>query len=333
MKRNNKCIIYLLLFSLFTCKSNNEKANYVNKNQTNSKKKIDLVDTLLINKLRKAKYPVMTLIKGGNYSGVLPTLFGSRKNTLHSAQFPDKIFYVSDFEISKTEISVRQFALFVKTTGYVTCSENKKMNAILPFLSVDTENSKMNWRYSSAGEVLKEENYDEPVKWITKYDALKYAEWLSKDSEYNYDLPTFFEYYVALSDLKDSKNYDLHAVFNKTPISSIYSFKNIPNASKVASKLPNHYGLYDLIGNVAEYTKDKNVFSYMDTIKNYSDRFCSQEDENYSAFVTFGLSSFHTNDLVFSGFCQVINFYKEYSSEKRIIAADTGFRVVRRKKK
>lgn len=344
MKKSNHFLIYLFTFYFFACGQQHETSKF-EKRIINSVETKTFVDTLVVNELRRAEFPIMAYIKGGDYSGIVPVR-RTENGEKTTSDFPQIRVHVSDFEMSKTEVTVRQFAYFVKATGYRTCPEKYKMRYIIPFLDVNDQNSKLNWRHSSTGELLHTDNYDEPVRWITKYDAQKYCAWLSQNSIYDYDLPSLFQFYTALLGTNngsiDSANILDYAVLDTCKSFQKLlnnQFKILSNPSKVASKKPNKFGFFDLLGNISEYVKDETRFTYSDSAKVYSDTIalCEQEFKPCD-IMTFGFSFWHpvyvferkSQSLTFS-----IGLYLDEKSpnpETYAIAGFYGFRVVRRSK-
>lgn len=90
-----------------------------------------------------------------------------------------------------------------------------------------------------------------PAVSMTQQAALRYCKWLYEKTGYFYRLPTEAEWEYACkagSDFSPSgKNLDLFAW---------YFDNSDDHYHPVAQKQPNPWGLYDMLGNVAEYTSD-----------------------------------------------------------------------------
>lgn len=99
---------------------------------------------------------------------------------------------------------------------------------------------------------------DLPVGNVTQYAASKFCEWLSAKTGYFYRLPTEAEWEyaakagssTAYSFGDDRDELDAYAWF----------FNNSDNTyHKIGQKKPNTWGLYDMYGNVSEWTLDQYV--------------------------------------------------------------------------
>ena len=101
---------------------------------------------------------------------------------------------------------------------------------------------------------------------MTQYSAMMYAKWLFAKTGHFYRLPTEAEWeYACRSETEtayyfgdDSKELEKFAWFKDN---SGDGYK------KVGTKYPNVYGLYDMHGNVAEWTTDQYIEDYFEKLK------------------------------------------------------------------
>ena len=101
-----------------------------------------------------------------------------------------------------------------------------------------------------------------PAISMTQHAASKYCQWLSVQTGQFYRLPTETEWEyacragtrTAYSFGNDPSDLDAHGVYWKN---SYRSGENTEAYAKVGSKRPNPWGLYDMHGNVAEWTLDE----------------------------------------------------------------------------
>ena len=146
-------------------------------------------------------------------------IMGSRSKPEES---PPHRVYVKPFYMDATEVTFKQFKTFVEKTGYVA-----KGN------------------YKSAYK----RGYDNhPVVNVTYLDALSYAKWSKKR------LPTEAEWEYACGGPRRYV-YDYGNAWNRTKAALWDSRRK--TSVKVASYKPNGYGLYDMTGNVLEWTSSK----------------------------------------------------------------------------
>ena len=213
---------------------------------------------------------------------------------------------VDGFFIDATEVTNKEFAIFVEETGYVTVAERgieweelkkqvpegtpKPHDSILQPGSLTFKKSKSpvanlydfsqwwnwtigaNWRHPNGpkSSIKGQENY--PVVQVAYEDALAYCEWAGRR------LPTEAEWELA------SRAGSYGTIYNWGNDVDILSTKantwegDFPvNNSKadgfelrapVKSYPPNNYGIYDMAGNVWEWTSDWYNGNYYKEIKN-----------------------------------------------------------------
>jgi formylglycine-generating enzyme required for sulfatase activity len=199
---------------------------------------------------------------------------------------PARPVSVDPFLMDPTPVTNRQFAAFVAATGHVTLAEIAPDPALYPGadpallrpgsslftppahpgpiddpLSWWSFSLGTDWRHpwgpgSSIGDLL-----DHPVVHVAYEDALAYAEWVGKS------LPTEAEWEFAARSGLDRKPYAWgDELYPEGRILANVWQGHFPHrntledghlrTSPVASYPPNTYGLYDLIGNVWEWTSD-----------------------------------------------------------------------------
>jgi sulfatase modifying factor 1 len=191
---------------------------------------------------------------------------------------------VDSFWIDATPVTNRQFALFVRETGHVTFAETvpnpsdypgSRSDLIFagslvfnfPKHAVDLSDWSQwwrlrkgaNWRHPYGPERGLKGLDDHPVVHVTFGDALAYAQWAGKS------LPTEAEWeYAARGGLAGCEFAWGDAFFpNDRPMANTWQGE-FPNqrlsrfrrTSPAKSFPPNGYGLYDMIGNVWEWTTD-----------------------------------------------------------------------------
>jgi formylglycine-generating enzyme len=193
---------------------------------------------------------------------------------------------VDDFLIDRTPVTNRQFRDFVRATGHVTFAERRpdpkdypgalahmlyagSLVFAPPDHPVDLRNWSQwwtllkgaDWRhpYGPKSSIHGLDNH--PVVHVTYVDALAYADWAGKD------LPSEAEWEFAARGGLDQAEFAWGAELTPdgrqmaNTWQGAFPFQNLAQdgferTSPVTAFPPNGYGLYDMIGNVWEWTSD-----------------------------------------------------------------------------
>ncbi len=221
----------------------------------------------------------MTWIPGGQF------WMGTADERMADAR-PWHRVYVDGYWMDKTEVTNEQFARFVKATGYVTVAERKPRaedypNALPekliagsvvfspPDHPVELDNQfrwwnyipRANWRHPEGPASNISNRMNHPVVHIAYEDALAYCKWTSKR------LPTEAEFEFASRGGLDRKRYDWGDEFMPAGMHMANTFQgHFPDTNTaedgylatapVGSFPANGYGLFDMAGNVWEWTSD-----------------------------------------------------------------------------
>ncbi|MGR9053934.1 MAG: SUMF1/EgtB/PvdO family nonheme iron enzyme, partial [Gammaproteobacteria bacterium] len=173
---------------------------------------------------------------------------------------------VEAFEIGKTEVTVGEFRRFIDATGYRTDAENNNHEqGCWSYSTSDNE-----WKYR-AGYNWHRVGFDQtdrhPVVCVSWNDAMAYIDWLNRETGRDYRLPTEAEWEYAARGGTQS------AYFWGSDESSACRYANVHNTGRklgswdsfdcddgyqftapVAQFRANNNGLYDMTGNVWEWT-------------------------------------------------------------------------------
>lgn len=164
------------------------------------------------------------------------------------------------FLIDETEVTVAEFAEFVKETNYKTEAEKFGWSGVFDFETGEwTRVDGANWRNPEGGNVTAKEN--EPVSQISWNDANEFAKWAGKR------LPTEAEFELAARGGLVGKKYAWGDELRPSgkPVANWWQGKfpdkntredGFLSRAPVKSFAPNGYGLYDMTGNVWEWTAD-----------------------------------------------------------------------------
>lgn len=144
------------------------------------------------------------------------------------------VSFSEGFWMASREVTVRQFSAFTDATGYQTDAERAK--------------SPRNWRQPPF-----EQTPDHPVVYISWNDARAYAKWaggrLPVESEWEYACRagTQTRYYWG-EEMDESFTW--------------YRNNSEDHTRPVGTRVPNDWGLYDMIGNAWEWCEGRNPRSY-----------------------------------------------------------------------
>ena len=220
--------------------------------------------------------PGMILISGGTFK------MGADDSGFEEERTGENVT-VSSFCIDKYEVTNAQFAEFVKATNYVTVAERPLSKEQFPDLpdeqrlpgslvfQMPKQGIKQvqllswwhwtpgaNWQHPFGRDstILGQENY--PVVHISYEDALAYAKWSEKS------LPTEAQWEYAARGGLDGATYtwgNQYSAKKANTWQGIFPFFNTKadgyvGTAKVGSFPANDYGLYDMTGNVWEWTSD-----------------------------------------------------------------------------
>lgn len=208
----------------------------------------------------------MVLVEGGDFT------MGA--GAIYPEETPSLVTHVKSFYMSRTEVTNGEFAKFVGETGYVTLAERNLYPDIAPAVlkpgSVifDSKNSFKFWQFKRGANwrqpqgpgssIEGKENF--PVIHISLEDAKAYAKWKG------HRLPTEAEYEYASRGGLDGAKYESGDKLKKgdqhiaNTWQGFFPYSNskedgFEGLAPVGCYPANSYGIYDLIGNVWEWTQ------------------------------------------------------------------------------
>lgn len=194
--------------------------------------------------------------------------------------FGDKTRAVHAFWMDQTEVTVAQFHSFIAATGYVTDAEKQQAAAIF---SPDPKQPNTWWQLKSGHNWQYPDGPDQPaakpneaVRLVTKNDAEHYAVWLGRE------LPSEIEWEYAAKTAQHHDQGLKHEPRNakQQPTANYWQgdFPFHPQAedhfqgiAPVGCYAANGFGLYDMIGNVWEWTSSPYRGAHDQHMGNYAD--------------------------------------------------------------
>jgi formylglycine-generating enzyme required for sulfatase activity len=191
----------------------------------------------------------MVAIKGGNF------LMGSAvsEKNRNPEEGPQKEINISPFWIGAYEITHDQFGIFFNNESL---SQGSKVDAI----TRPTE------QYIDLSfHMGKEGGF--PMNSMSQDGALMFCRWLYQQTGIFYRLPTEAEWEYACR-AGTTTAYFFGDDASQLDEYAWYKANSKNKYQKVGSKRPNPWGLYDMIGNVSEWTLDQYSDKYFDTVRN-----------------------------------------------------------------
>ena len=188
-------------------------------------------------------------------------LMGSRSGE-DNEQPVHKVQITKGFWMGKHEVLQNQFAEFVHSAGYTTSVEKEGHTSVYKDGSWNEQNG-LYWRNCLPGK-------DRPVVCVSWYDAEAFCRWLSKKTGTRYWLPTEaeWEYVCRAGEPADfcfgNSKSELYTYTNYCDISNTTGFPwqdkfqndGYDETAPAGAYRANHWGIYDMHGNVWEWCSD-----------------------------------------------------------------------------
>ena len=152
---------------------------------------------------------------------------------------------VDSFYLGRTEVTVGQWRMFARESGYLTQAEQRRGGMVRGEKGREVKRD-ANWEHP-----YQAQTDEHPVVLVSWKDAQAFCHWLSKKSGLNYRLPTEAEWeYACRAGGKDE-------LYGKLDAIAWYEFNSDGHTHPVGRKQPNSLGLYDMLGNVWEWCQDR----------------------------------------------------------------------------
>ena len=257
-----------------------------------------------------ADCPPMVVVPAGKFMmGISPEMEPtSHSNSAKGRSAPvHQVTFAKPFAMGKYPVTVAEFRKFVDETGYQTPDSCYNQHAIDGHMIYENARG-YSWR--SPGYPINDKH---PVVCITWEDATAYTMWLSKKTGHKYSLPSESQYEYAArggtstlyfwGDKFDataclySNQPDFaqgRAMGPDAPMGPEYRFQcddGYGYTSPVGSYRPNPFGLYDMQGNIWEFTADCWNLNYEGAPTDGSAWMTGDCDANFTRGGSFGNAS------------------------------------------
>lgn len=202
-------------------------------------------------------------------TSLAPTLFNSiemKVEVYPTTPEPEMVYIdgcdgLGDYWVGKYEVTVAEFAAFVKDTKYITDAEKRGAGEIWSKSKKNYEERKgVNWRHDEYGNLRPSSVYSLfPVVNVSHNDAMAYCKWLSEKFNKSYYLPSVADWIEVASEYMPgavswggATGTDFAGASEGLEIgwfsqNSNYSIK------RKGEKYPNRLHIYDMSGNVNEW--------------------------------------------------------------------------------
>ena len=214
------------------------------------------------------KAPVVKVINEVDFSKMVK--FNGANITIGT----NDIVEVAPFYLDKYLVTVKNFRRFIEATNYITDAENFGDSAVYNFNTLGWSLVKgAYWEYPF-GENTPKAIDNHPVTHISWNDANAYVNWLSDTTERNYRLPSESEMEYAIRGGTETNYWWGNDAPSNDKVENVTGFNDVSSTRRrwndgfrgygdgywgpapVAEMSANRFGLFDINGNLKEWTAD-----------------------------------------------------------------------------
>ena len=226
---------------------------------------------------------------------------------------PDMVWIDGDllgaYLVGRYPVTVYEFSKFIEDTGYKTQAETQGYAEVWNKSKNDWEEKKgVTWRCDDNGVERNINDYAlYPVVNVSWEDAMNYASWLSEKTGKTYHLPMIHEWYDACASLapgtvpKNGLGILLEPYIQENeggPAKEIgwFDFNSNNRINPIGQKKPNKMHIYDMRGNMYEWTLNPVDFKNDRPIINPSEIMEAMQNNPSNSFIGLGGSAFEPYD-------------------------------------
>jgi tetratricopeptide (TPR) repeat protein/serine/threonine protein kinase len=162
------------------------------------------------------------------------------------------VFLTAPFYLGECEVTVGQFRQFVAETGYQSDGEKSGLGGYALYQGKWQRHANHIWKSPAEGWPLAD---DQPVVHISWNDTKAFCEWLRNKEFVPYTVPTEAQWEFACR-AGSSAVYGVSDDPKSLELVAWTKDSGVTFAQPVGSKLPNAFGLFDMLGNAYEWTSD-----------------------------------------------------------------------------
>lgn len=158
----------------------------------------------------------------------------------------DTVLIFPDFFMDRTEVTILAFSQFIESTGYKTTAERQGYSSIMG----NPRALGVSWRHDEYGSLRERIDFAKyPVVHVSWEDAMAFCKWIGKT------IPCEAEWEYAFREARNSR-FRFSGSNNLSQVAWNSNDNRGEGIQPVAQKKPNALGLFDMSGNVAEFTRD-----------------------------------------------------------------------------
>lgn len=212
--------------------------------------------------------PIMIVLPAGSFMMGSP----DEEEGHRSSESPRiRVTFERGFALSQREVSVDEFRQFIQNTGYRTDAERLRESTVYDHDTGRLGANQASWQDDYTG---RRADDDLPVVHISWNDANAYVAWLAEVTERSYRLPSESELGYAIRGGSQTRYWWGNGSPSEDNVENVTGSGDISESRRrwndafddyedgnwgpaaVASFQPNPFGLYDINGNVKEWTAD-----------------------------------------------------------------------------